>query len=256
MKHRIGMSVVLILMAAQALAQTPVRKERVYVRDIAGIWINDAYLKELNATKSPHAAAKKAPPVVIAIKREGQRYPIVTTNFDKATLQVVISLEPDDKPNSYRLVLAEDDRPISSTEVKNLPFEGVKNPQGKFDRLKFSEPRFMKGRAVDYLPIEGEISPHVNRVVLAGKYLDDKGRAWSFADSGEAIWPEQTMNYEISLNHPGASCEYFQAEDGKSGEKKPYGFSWKGGKLSVFPARMENKQVRCEAKPLAVLTPQ
>jgi hypothetical protein len=194
--------------------------------------------------------------VVIAIKREGQRYPIVTTNFDKATLQVVISLEPDDKPNSYRLILAEDDRPISSSEVKYLPFEGVRNPQGKFDRLKFSEPRFMKGKALDYTLIEGEISPHVNRVVLAGKYLDDKGRTWTFADTGEAIWPEQTMNIEISLNHPGASCEYFQAEDGKSGEKKHYGFSWKGGKLTLFPARMENKQVRCEAKPLAVLTPQ
>ena len=259
MKHRIGFpaaALFILLAAVQAMAQTPARKERVYVRDVAGIWINDAYLKELNASRSPHAAAKKAPPVVIAIKREGQRYPIVTTNFDKAILQVVINLEPADKPNAYRLILGDEGRPLSSTEVKLLPFEGVKNPQGKFDRLKFSEPRFMKGKAVDYLPIEGEISPHINRVVLAGKYLDDKGRIWTFADSGEAIWPDATMNYEISLNHPGATCEYFQAEDGKSGEKKHYGFSWKGGKLAVFAARMQNKQVRCEANPLAVLTPQ
>lgn len=241
---------------AQEKTPAPVRKERIYVRDLEGIWVNNAYLTELASTKSPHAAARKAAPVVIAIKREGPSYPIVVTNFDKATLRVVLDLEPFGKPNAFRLVLGAENRPTSSTDATYLPFEGVKGPQGKFETLKFSEQGFMKGKPADYTRIAGEISPHVNRAVLAGKYADEKGRAWTFAESGEAVWPDQKMNYEISLNDPGASCEYFQYDDATSGEKKRFGFAWKAGKLQIFAARMAGKKVRCDAKPVAVLTQQ
>ncbi|MFN0038119.1 MAG: hypothetical protein ACKVP2_01220 [Burkholderiales bacterium] len=241
---------------AQELTPAPVRKERIYVRDLEGIWVNNAYLKELAATKSPHAAARKAPPVVIGIKREGPSYPVVVTNFDRAILRVVLDLEPFGKPNGFRLVLGAQDRPTTSTDATYLPFEGVKGPQGKFETLKFSEKAFMKGKSAEYTRIAGEISPHVNRAVIAGKYADDKGGTWTFAESGEAVWPDQKMNYEISLNDPGASCEYFQSEDATSGEKKRFGFAWKAGKLQILAAKLVNKKVRCDAKPFAVLTPQ
>lgn len=241
---------------AQEKTPAPVRKERIYVRDLEGVWVNNAYLKELAATKSPHAAARKAPPVVIAIKREGPSYPVVVTNFDKATLRVVLDLEPFGKPNAFRLVLGAENRPTSSTDVTYLPFEGVKSPQGKFEMLKFSEKGFMKGKSADYTRIAGEISPHVNRAVLAGKYADEKGRAWTFAESGEAVWPDQKINYEISLNDPAASCEYSQYEDATSGEKKRFGFAWKAGKLQILAAKLVDKKVRCDAKPIAVLTQQ
>jgi len=52
-----------------------VRKDRIFIKDIEGIWINEAYLSVLAALKSPHAAAKKTPPVVIAIRRDGRAYP-------------------------------------------------------------------------------------------------------------------------------------------------------------------------------------
>jgi hypothetical protein len=252
-------------LAVPAAAETPAspsppaRKDRVFLKDVEGIWINEAYLSVLAALKSPHAAAKKAAPVVIAIRREGRAYPIVVTDFNKASLQAVLDVEPDGKPGAYRLVVGADDKPVSSNEVKYIHFEAVKNAQGKFDRMRFAEPDFMKGKWADYVPIAGEISPQLNRFVLAGNYKDEKGRPWMFSESGEATWPDQKFNYELSLNDPAASCDYLQSEGATKGAeegKKRYGYAWKSGKLSILTARMAGKKVVCDARPIAVLAPQ
>ena len=264
------------VLAVPAAAQTTpaptpaVRKDRIFLKDVEGIWINESYLRVLSALKSPHAAAKTTPPVVIAIRRDGRGYPIVVTDFNKASLQAVLDLEPDGKPGAYRLVVGADDKPMSSNEVKYIRFEAVKNDQGKFDRLRIAEPDFMKGKWADYVPIPGELSPQLNRFVIAGKYSDDKGRPWIFSESGEATWPEQKFNYELSLNDPGASCDYLQGEAAAKGpeggkgaaeskgidDKKRYGYAWKGGKLSIFAARLAGKKVVCDTRPIALLTPQ
>ena len=258
------------ILAISAVAQTPPaqtppeRKDRVFLKDVEGIWINEEYMSVLAALKSPHAAAKKAPPVVIAIRREGRAYPIVVTDFNKATLQAVLDVEPDGKSGSYRLVVGADDKPMSSKEVKYIRFEAGKSAQGKIERLRVAEPDFMKGKWADYIPVPGELSPQLNRLVIAGNYRDEKGRTWIFSESGEATWPELKFNYELSLNDPGANCDYLQSEaaakgveDSKGvGDKKRYGYGWKAGKLSVYPARLAGKKVVCDAKPLAVLTPQ
>ena len=245
--------------AQTAPAQTsPARKDRVFLKDVEGIWINETYMGALAALRSPHAAAKKAPPVVIAIRREGRAYPIVVTDFNKASLQAVLDIEPDGKPGAYRLVVGTDDKPMSSSEVKYVRFEAVKNAQGKFDRLRIAEPDFMKGKWANYVPVAGELSPQLNRLVIAGNYRDEKGRTWTFAESGEATWPEQKFNYELSLNDPGANCDYLQHEGAAKNvdDKKRYGYGWKAGKLLIYPARLAGKKVVCEAKPSAVLTPQ
>ncbi len=247
------------ILCASALAQNPSlpSRDRVYLRDIEGIWINEQYVKALTLLRSPHAAAKKTPPVVIAIKREGRAFPIVVTDFNKATVQAVLDVEPDAKPGTYRLVVGAGDRPMTSEEVKYVYFQGTRNVQGKFDRLRFAEIFLMKGRWADYVLLPGEISPYLNRLVLAGRYNDEQGRGWEFSESGEARWPDQKFVYELSLNDPGAGCEYLQTEDLKEGSgNKRFGYAWKNGKLSIYPARMVNRKVRCDSKALAVLTRQ
>jgi hypothetical protein len=272
---RFAAIVILATLAISAVAQTPpaqtpavqtpsVRKDRLFLKDIEGIWINEAYMSVLAALKSPHAAAKKAPPVLIAIRREGRAYPIVVTDFNKASLQAVLDIEPDGKPGAYRLVVGADDKPISSNEVKYIRFEAGKSAQGKIERLRLAEPDFMKGKWAEYVPVAGELSPQLNRLVIAGNYRDEKGGTWIFNQSGEATWPEQKFNYELSLNDPGANCDYLQSEGAAKGvddnkstaEKKRYGYGWKAGKLSIYPARLAGRKVVCGAKPLAVLTPQ
>jgi hypothetical protein len=115
---RFATAILIAALAVPAAAETPAspsppsRKDRVFLKDVEGIWINEAYLSVLAALKSPHAAAKKAAPVVIAIRREGRAYPIVVTDFNKASLQAVLDVEPDGKPGAYRLVVGADDKPV------------------------------------------------------------------------------------------------------------------------------------------------
>jgi len=51
------------ILGASALAQnpSPPSRDRVYLRDIEGIWVNEPYLKAPTGLRSPHAAAKKTP---------------------------------------------------------------------------------------------------------------------------------------------------------------------------------------------------
>jgi len=246
-----------LLTFSLSIAQTQ-RPDRVYLRELEGIWIKAHYLEALEKSRMPHQTARKVPPVVIGIQRQGRSYPIVTTNFfDKASVQAVLDVEPGKEPGLYRLVIGPDDRPVSSTEVQYLWLRGVRNAQGGFDRLKMAEPVFGKGKWVDYVFLGKELAPRVNRAVLAGKYQDEKGRTWEFSATGEAYWPDKTFAYEISLNDPAANCEYFEAEDLKApGGKVRYGYAWRGGKLLLYPARPANKSVRCNPRPFATLTPQ
>ncbi len=259
---RFATALIIATLAGPASAQTTspaARKDRVFLKDVEGIWINEAYLSVLSALKSPHTAAKKTPPLVIAIRREGRSYPIVVTDFNKASLQSVLDIEPDGKPGAYRLVVGAEDKPMSSSEVKYIRLQGEKDAQGKFDRLRIAEPDFMKGKWANYVPLTGELSPRLNRFVIAGDYRDEKGQTWTFTESGEARWPEQKFNYELSLNDPSSNCDYLHSESASSTSevgKRHYGYGWKGGKLSLFGARLSGKKVICDKKPMAVLTPQ
>ena len=52
----------------------PVPKGRVFVWDVEGTWISKAYLEQLQATRSPHAAGTRTPPLVIKVQREERSY--------------------------------------------------------------------------------------------------------------------------------------------------------------------------------------
>lgn len=245
-----------VVPATVSLAQAP-RPDRLYLRDMEGIWVNVKYLEALSRTRMPHEAARKVQPVVIGIQRQGRSYPIVVTNFDKAAVQAVLDVEPGDKPNLYRLVVGPDDRPVSSSEVQYIWIRGARNADGKFDRLEMAEPTLMKGKWAEYVFSGQELAPRLNRTVLAGKYSDAKGQTWEFSDAGEAHWPQGTYTYEISLNDPRANCEYLVTEDPKStGGKQHYGYAWKQGKLLLYRAALSGKSVKCEARAFAALTPQ
>jgi hypothetical protein len=238
-------------------AQEPARPaERIYLRELEGIWIAKDYLDVLVRTRMPHQAARKVAPVVIGIQREGRAYPIVVTNFEKASVQAVLDVEPGEKPGLYRLVLGPDDRPVSSTEVQYIWFRGNRNAEGKFDRLQMAEPVFMKGKWAEYVLAGKELTSRMNRTVIAGKYTDQKGRGWEFSEDGEAYSPDRTFPYELSLNDSRATCEYFEAEDAKaSGGKVRYGYAWRAGKLLLYDAKMVGRSVQCGAKAFATLQP-
>lgn len=238
------------------LAQNQARGDRVFIRDLEGVWMNETYLEELRKTRMPHQSAKKQRPVVIAIKREGRVYPYVSTDFEKAALMIVLDVEPDLDPGSYRLVLGAKNAPTSSEEAKYVLFKGARNADQNFDKLAIKELFIMKGQWANYVRVGLELGPAVNGIVLSGNYKDRKGRDWSFTDNGKASFPDKSFYYELSLNDKTAKCEYFEAEDLETPDgKRLFGYRWKRDELELYDAKVTNDRVRCEATPFAFLKP-
>lgn len=238
------------------LAQNQPRGDRVFIHDLEGIWMIETYVKALRESRMPHQAAKKERPVVIAIKREGRVFPFVSTDFEKAALMIVLDVEPDVEPGSYRLVLGTKNEPTSSDEVKYVWFKGTRDADRKFNRLAIKELFMMKGKWANYERVGLALGPVVNGIVLAGIYTDRKGREWSFTDQSKASFPDKTFYYELSLNDKTAKCEYFEAEDLAAPEGKIfYGYRWKRGELQLYNAKVRKDRVRCESTPFAFLKP-
>ena len=112
------------------------RKARVYAKDLEGLWLNSRYVAALEASRMPLQAAKKAAPVAVNVSKEGPSYPMLRTNFDKASLLRIIDIQPEKEQGSFRVALTEDDRgAVSADEVKYVSFRGRKNDAGRFETL-------------------------------------------------------------------------------------------------------------------------
>jgi hypothetical protein len=240
----------------QAQPPAPAKKpERVYLKDLEGTWIARDYVERLRASRAPHATARQAAGIAIKIQREGQSYPILITNFQRAVLQVVIDVQPDVKPKSYRLALAkEDGAAVSASDITYIYFRGERNADGAFQTLQLAEPNFAKKRFLTYLRLNQPLENFVNRIVIAGRYQDADGAQYEFTEAGEAILPDRTFAYEVSLDPANANCELLQSHperEPNGGER--IGYKWKGAQLELYKVTGYKAPHKCQAKPFAVL---
>jgi hypothetical protein len=234
------------------------KRDRVYLPDLEGTWISRDYLERLRASRAPHATGRQAPGIAIKIQREGNSYPIAITNFQSVVLQAIIDVQPDAKPREYRLAVAQEDRPgIRASELTYIPFRGERNADGVFRALSIAEPTFAKRRFLTYLRLNEPLETLVNRMVIAGQYLDLDGNAYEFTESGEAILPDAAFAYEVSLDPGNASCELLLSHREREPEgTQRIGFGWKGAELRLYRITGKKAPYKCAAKPYAVLTRQ
>ena len=215
-------------------------------------------MEKLQATRSPHLAARQSPALVIKVEKDGNSYPILTTDFQNAVLYFLLDIEPGGKPDNYRMVTAPEDRAVSSSEVTYVPFRGQRNAAGKFDALSIADPHFAKRKFKPFVRLPDTLEQFVNRSVIAGKYSDEAGRAYEFSEAGEAILPDRKFPYDISLDPRVANCDVLESHPERAPDsKEKIGFAWKGKQLQLLNLKPTGKERwRCEPKPFAVLTPQ
>jgi hypothetical protein len=236
----------------------PIPEGRVFVWDLEGTWLSQAYLQQLQSTRSPRLASTRAPALAIKVQREQRSYPIVITDFHKAAAQFLIEIEPAGKPGAYRMVVAPEDGAVSSSDATYIAFQGEKNEQGKFDQLSIAEPFFGKRKFQSFVRLPESLEAYVNRTVIAGKYQDREGRSYEFTQAGEAVLPDRSFPYEVALDAKAGGCDVLQSHrEGASQVDERMGFAWKGGELQLFKTKVlkEDRYV-CETKPFLVLTPQ
>ena len=235
----------------------PIRKGRVFVWDIQGTWISKAYMEKLQSTRSPHAAARHTPSLVVKIEKDGSVFPILITNFQNALLQFLIEVEPGGKPNTYRMVVSPEAGAVSASDVTYIYFRGQRNAQGKFESLSIAEPNFAKKKYLSFVRLADALDPFVNRSVIAGKYHDEQGGAYEFTDAGDAVLPDRKFPYEVALDPAAASCDLLVSHPERAPDaKEKLGFAWKGKQLALFKVtqKSEGRSV-CDSKPFALLTP-
>jgi hypothetical protein len=242
----------------QARPSRPIPKGRVFVWDIEGTWISQAYLQQLQATRSPRAAGSRTPPLVIKVQREERSYPIVITDFHNAAMQFLLEVEPNGKPGGYRMVVAPEDGAVSSADVTYIPFRGEKNEQGKFDKLSIADPFFGKRKYLSFVRLPETLEAYINRAVIAGKYQDADGRSYEFTQAGEAVLPDRSFPYEVALDPKAGNCDLLHSHTSRAPEgKERLGFAWKGSDLQLFKTKaLKEDRYACEPKPFLVLTPQ
>jgi hypothetical protein len=236
----------------------PIPKNRVFVWDVEGDWISQAYLQQLQSTRSPRSAGTRTPPLVIKVQREERSYPTLITDFHHVVTQFLIEVEPNGKPGAYRMVLAPEDGAVSSADVTYMPFRGEKNEQGKFEKLSIADPFFAKRKFLTFVRLPEALEAYVNRAVIAGKYQDRDGRSYEFTQAGEAVLPDRSFPYEVALDPKAGNCDLLHSHRERAPEgKERIGFAWKSGALQLFKTKaLKEDRYACEAQPFAILTPQ
>jgi hypothetical protein len=228
---------------------------RVWIKDLEGTWITRKFTAALKATRSPRLAAQQSPPIVIQLKKDNNVYPILTTNFRSAVLQFMIEIEPDKKPQSWRLVTAKTEGPVSSSEVMYSFFTGKRDKAGHFVSLILKEPHFAKGQATQFVLLSEPLEAFINRSTVSGKYKDERGRSYEFTETGEALLPDRKFSYEVLLDTAQTNCDVITNHHEKQPDSKErIGFAWKGDKLQLFNVSSPSKgKLRCDAQPFVSL---
>ena len=234
----------------------PPRPDRVYVKDVEGVWMTQKYMAALQATHSPRHAARQAQPIVIQVKKDNGVYPILTTNFQGAVLQFLIEVEPDKRPHSWRLVTAKSEGIINAADVTYTYFTGKRGQGGAFESLALKETNFAKGRVTNFARLTDPLETFINKHTVAGKYKDDRGKAYEFGVEGDATLPDRKFAYEVPLDTTQANCDVMTSHHEKEPEGKEHiGFALKDNKLALYNVDVSVKgKWRCEAQPFVTLT--
>jgi len=238
-------------------APRTIRKDRVFLKDLEGIWIARDYAEALRASRMPLAAARKAKPLAVNIRKDRKKFTVLRTDFGRAILLDIVDIEPGVRPGEFRLVAAPDaSGAVNTADVTYLPARR-KAAEGPIESMDFSDPSFSKKRSRNLIRLEEGLGQFVNGIAIAGSYVDAKGQPYTFTSKGEATMPDGAFAYEIALAPVAGQCELIESvAESESAPRKRVGFDWKGGRLHLFEVAADAKSgLRCAKEPFAVLTP-
>ena len=133
----------------------------------------------------------------------------------------------------------------------------ARDPSGRPVSITFMDRSLHEGMAdVPLAPVGTSLAAHLNRLVLAGTYVDGTGARWEFSDGQQARWPERRFPYEIAVEMPDADCPFISTPDrSQPGGEQRWGYRWEGETLSLYEIAYDSGEapIHCGAKPFAKL---
>jgi hypothetical protein len=223
--------------------------------DLEGTWVSSAALRSVETTRSAHSVALQN--VEIAPPRPGEALGhLAFSNGRERSWRAVREVEG--KGDTLRIHVGpwekKDPGPKEWTRFRAIV---GRDASGRPATLTFTEKSF-KESLVD-LPLERvgtSLATHLNRLLLAGSYLDGSGRTWEFSEGQQARWPDHRFPYEISIDAAGADCPYITSPDRtQPGGEMRWGYSWEGDTLLVYRIAYDSLSavIHCEVPPYALL---
>jgi hypothetical protein len=228
-------------MYSLSFSQAP--KETVSFSRLKGTWINTQYLDFLKLKHSPYFAVTSIESSIpyLDINKSGFQWLYSFHSGDGFGVQ---QFRPSNEPNTYLFT------PLGSDD-KSIPHKFIVN-FGKLDTLVWIRPNndgFSYKTPLTFIKSNKSLEYWVNKLVIAGKYKDSLGNSYVFTESGRAIWPKESFNYEIGLD-----CE-FSASDRILRKGSP-GYVFRFNKNSLLLYRClptEGEQIDFEKEPFIKL---
>jgi hypothetical protein len=215
--------------------------------DLAGEWLDAAYVERLVASRSPAQAADGGvTAIVVKRHQEGYRW-LEVYGFHESTEVALENLKPMDSRGFYELVPEREDAEVWSGKAHLEMPEPV---TGETTVHEFTLHRPGQPPSA-FIRAEPSMDAFVNRVVLAGHYVDILGRDVTFDPAGRASWLGGGFPYRIHLDTALGTCDSFTA--GLDTEAQDFGFVWRGITLALY-VLPEGNISGCEGYPSLILT--
>lgn len=218
------------------------------IEQIDGQWVRKKYLDSLRSTRSQFAEQ----PENVSISAKNNR--LNWTTYHESSWRRILRIEP--SANAYVLVVGqwEVESPAPS-ETLRVPFKPAMNHEGKIASIEFLDDSLVSSKREPFIRLAVPLKEYANELLLVGRYVDRKGKQYSFSKEGVASWPDKSFLYELPLDSSEAGCDYFQTDDPKEpGNWKRYGFKWKGDRLDLFTITYDRgTPIACEDHPFISL---
>lgn len=172
--------------------------KEVVITKLLGTWSNVEYMKNLKITGSPYKSICDVP--WINIRTEGNE-----TMFDE-----YLNFHEGGTGGTITDITYSEDKSRYYINVKDY-FDGsslnfkrsiiIEKADSEKDSIIYTDQENKEKYRFNKIGKSPEL--YANEVILAGNYKDAKGEEYIFTTSGEAIWPNETFNYQIQLDFLG-----------------------------------------------------
>ncbi len=188
-------------------------------RLIAGEYVRNDYLDGLEETHSPSKSLAFGTPQLVIARLEKTGLTLITIfNFHDGGAEFL--LHPDGTVGT--LVDA-------GFVTANLSFKIIDSHHLVLGFDKFLSQTYT---------FVGDIAQYSREVLLAGEYLDQKGRHYIFGHDGTATFPDRTFQYSVGTDQVLNRFDYFQDDT----QKEVFGFRKSGNTLEIFHTSGEINQ--------------
>lgn len=184
------------------LSQTEIQE---LVKKTSGTWVNENWISNLKKTKSIINSTSAMPALYVSKGDSGLlHFEGPTDDFHQGGVYSTSTndvYKVTDLATSNKFFKVKVDSALNSDVIKeNKKDEAFILISNNADKLEYYYGDIKRSFIKISETSEKALENYANNIILAGKYVDEKGSSYTFTNDGFAIWPNSKDKYLIDLN--------------------------------------------------------